>query len=703
MVGADPFFEKYEAHKRIGCGAFGSVLLVRRKGSSCYFAAKFVDPEVRKYGSDSQELRILQSLNHECVIGLTGVYGPHVPASSRQDPVYCIRLDTVLVFPVYDMDLKWLLRYRAACPEDFPEEHRSSICKDVFRGLEYLHGGGILHRDIKPANIFVRFGKVARAVIGDVGLGTILTSSLAAGESHTAHVCSDGYVPPELLQFRTNSYESVVYGPPVDVWSAGVVTFEVATMSSFLAPGAMSLEGIARRIGPSPPEYGRFGVGERGLEAWLRGHWLSIVRMCLDWQPQGRATAALLVSHFVCDTGTVPGTVVDAPAVCDELSLVKCSATASTAAASSAASTEIDSESTHYPTMTDRPVDLGPEFDVSESVLDLSGAKCQCSGNCGIRGHRRNRCQAVKTASSKLCRGCSCEWLFCERPRTWTAFCFKHSKIPNELSPTWRTVLAARQLNHVLVPCDVPSFIEYYSRHRCSLASVSVAAFVKEPAALENVEAEARRTGLNLQEAHEFRECWLKVIRKIGDGEEQQRSVEMRQLTRNGAGRVSGLGPTLASIGILKPSPDAGDADPDVRLGITRRGYSIRDEEESFHEFWKDFADESWTTALEAPSFVTFCGEVRCLLQRISKKSHVLRLSAEGYCFHFLYRKLLIGEARFRKRSTSFAAVDWHALTVGDLKYMSADQNDHLSAFESQTSAGAVSHFSSVESTGLYF
>ena len=101
----------------------------------------------------------------------------------------------------------------------------------------------------------------------------------------------------------------------------------------------------------------------------------------------------------------------------------------------------------------------------------------------------------------------------------------------------------------------------------------------------------------------------------------------------------------------------------------------------------------SWATALDAPNFVTFCGEVRTLLQRISKRTHVLRLSAEGYSFHFLYRKLLIGEARFRKRSTSFAAVDWHALTVGDLKYMSADQNDHLSAFESQTSAGAVSHF----------
>ena len=92
-------------------------------------------------------------------------------------------------------------------------------------------------------------------------------------------------------------------------------------------------------------------------------------------------------------------------------------------------------------------------------------------------------------------------------------------------------------------------------------------------------------------------------------------------------------------------------------------------------------------------SFVIFCGNVRTLLQLIAKRCHVLGLAAEGYCFHFLYRKILLGEACFRMRSTSFAAVDWHALTVGDLKFMSADQNDHLSEFDASTSAGQVSHF----------
>ena len=44
-------------------------------------------------------------------------------------------------------------------------------------------------------------------------------------------------MPPEVLRGRSNRDESAVYGLPVDVWSAGVVTFEVATMTAFLDPG----------------------------------------------------------------------------------------------------------------------------------------------------------------------------------------------------------------------------------------------------------------------------------------------------------------------------------------------------------------------------------------------------------------------------------------------------------------------------------
>ena len=115
-----------------------------------------------------------------------------------------------------------------------------------------------------------------------------------------------------------------------------------------------------------------------------------------------------------------------------------------------------------------------------------------------------------------------------------------------------------------------------------------------------------------------LRLCWLNVVRAIGYGDEQKQ-IELQQLSRNGVGRVSGIGPTLASIGLLsRPSHDAGNADSDVSLGLTRRGYTVREEDSGFLGFGKDFSAESWATAVtDTDTFVGFCRALRTLLQAL--------------------------------------------------------------------------------------
>ena len=58
------------------------------------------------------------------IIKLTLLYEPYQPATSRRvlDPSMPYlksreRKERVLVFPAYDMDLKWLMRLRKECPE----------------------------------------------------------------------------------------------------------------------------------------------------------------------------------------------------------------------------------------------------------------------------------------------------------------------------------------------------------------------------------------------------------------------------------------------------------------------------------------------------------------------------------------------------------------------------------------------------------
>jgi len=320
-----------------------------------------------------------------------------------------------------------------------------------------------------------------------------------------------------------------------------------------------------------------------------------------------------------------------------------------------------------------------------------------CSGNCGNRDHRRNYCQAaVVTIGASHCKQCLCQWLGCSKPRTWKGYCHRHSNFINDLSDTWKTVLAAKNIAKLLLPCDVPSFIAFYRRYRHCLPALVVAAFLKEPAALSSLEDQATSSGRKLDEPYGFRDCWVKVIAKLSVGILNQRFVELQQLTRNGAGRMSCIGPTLRWIGILEPDPDADDADasPDVRLGLTRRPYKVLSDDGIFQDFWKEFADETWPRAVAAQSFASFCSEVRALLQQIAKRTQAFGLASEKYCFHFLYRKLLIGESSFRRDdSTSFAAVDWDDLTVGDLKFLSADKNEHLSDFDDMEPAAGLSDF----------
>lgn len=92
-------------------------------------------------------------------------------------------------------------------------EHLKSLSEQMLAGLAYLHSKAIIHRDLKASNILITaHGELKLA---DFGLARFYHKRRQA--DYTNRVITLWYRPPELLLGAT------VYGPEVDLWSAGCV------------------------------------------------------------------------------------------------------------------------------------------------------------------------------------------------------------------------------------------------------------------------------------------------------------------------------------------------------------------------------------------------------------------------------------------------------------------------------------------------
>lgn len=101
-------------------------------------------------------------------------------------------------------------------PHGLPETEVTAWMRGLLDGVEFLHQRGIVHRDLKPANVYRENGHVK---IGDVGL----SKQMGGGRrnQHTEAVGTVYYMAPEVAKGQ--------YGPEVDVYSLGVMLYEMVT------------------------------------------------------------------------------------------------------------------------------------------------------------------------------------------------------------------------------------------------------------------------------------------------------------------------------------------------------------------------------------------------------------------------------------------------------------------------------------------
>lgn len=96
-------------------------------------------------------------------------------------------------------------------------EKTVEIMSGILDGLTHLHAQKIIHRDLKPENVLLK-GDVP--CIADFGVSRIVETVSLEMSSGTNTAGSPLYMSPE-------SFERIKPAPQIDIWSAGVMLFEM--------------------------------------------------------------------------------------------------------------------------------------------------------------------------------------------------------------------------------------------------------------------------------------------------------------------------------------------------------------------------------------------------------------------------------------------------------------------------------------------
>jgi tetratricopeptide (TPR) repeat protein len=177
--------------------------------------------------------------------------------------------------------------HRYAAHRSLALRARVELLAEIAEAVQHAHQQGVIHRDLKPANILI--SQDGRPKVLDFGIARVIDLEAEGSMAHTREgqiLGTLAYMSPE--QVRGGSVDT-----RSDIYSLGVIAFELLAGRAPLAIDASSIAGAARTIlEVAPPSLGAVAKA-------LRGDLATIVDKALEKEPARRyASAAELAADL---------------------------------------------------------------------------------------------------------------------------------------------------------------------------------------------------------------------------------------------------------------------------------------------------------------------------------------------------------------------------------------------------------------------
>jgi len=225
--------DSYERVKQLGRGAFGVAYLVRAKDSADDQLRVVKQVDLTQLNPSAQrealtEVKVLAGFSHPNIVGYCDAF-----INDRT-------LHIVMEF-ADGGDLAAAIRQRKDSGlVGFSDDDSLTVLAQSLQALQHMHSKRVLHRDIKCQNIFLTVNGSVK--LGDFGISKVLEHTASAAKTV---IGTPSYLAPEVC-------ESKPYGSKADIWSLGVVLFELLSLQTpFQASNMAAI--VLRIVTAEPP------------------------------------------------------------------------------------------------------------------------------------------------------------------------------------------------------------------------------------------------------------------------------------------------------------------------------------------------------------------------------------------------------------------------------------------------------------------